>query len=222
MMLTDKYMIAFCGDCMEDIVIYVTGVLSRLGYSCGIADYTRDKRLASYIPIPRPRLEGKATSAMGTVYMECPDDLPVSPDMFVSDVILVLTDYICDERLSAVGMDRTYLVLNENIYSLRNENLRQDGGVRPDGILIRNYTGQSIGMITMLGNKYGIKNIYALEYDSTDAVTLFRKGICNNTETYRVSPGMREVIRSLIAEILPGADEMIVGKAVTGLFGRWR
>ncbi len=222
MILNDRYMVAFCGDCMEDIVIYVTGVLTRLGFSCGIADFTREKRIASYIPIPRPQTIEKHTTYMGTVYLPCSPDTQITSDMFVSDVVIYLCDNISDERLGQVCMDKTYLVLNENIYSLRSESAREKFIGNPDGIIIRNYTGQSLGLITLIGSKYGIKNIYALEYDSVDAVTLFRKGICNNTETYRVSPGMREVVRGLIAEILPGIDELVVGKAVTRLFGRWR
>jgi len=221
-MIEDKYMVAFCGDCMEDIVIYITGVLTRLGFSCGIADFTREKRIASYIPIPRPQSVEKHTTYMGTVYLPCDGETVLTSDMFVSDVVICLCDSISDERLAQVRMDKTYLVLNENIYSLRSESAREKFIGCPDGIVIRNYTGQSLGLITLIGSKYGIRNIYALEYDSVDAVTLFRKGICNNTETYRVSPGMREVIRGLIAEILPGIDELIVGKAVTRLFGRWR
>lgn len=221
-MLEDRYTVAFCGDCMEDIVIYVTGVLTRLGFSCGIADFTREKRISSYIPIPRPQCVEKNTAYMGTVYLPCSKETPISPDMFVSDVVICLCDSISDERLAQIKTDRTYLVLNENIYSLRSESAREKYIGCPDGIVIRNYTGQSLGLITLIGSKYGIKNIYALEYDSVDAVTLFRKGICNNTETYRVSPGMREVIRGLISEILPGIDDLIVGKAVTRLFGRWR
>ncbi len=222
MLLEDRYMVAFCGDCMEDIVIYVSGLLTRLGFSCGIADFTREKRISSYIPIPRPQGIDKHTTYMGTVYLPCDDDTILDSEMFVSDVVICLCDNISDERLAQVKMDKTYLVLNENIYSLRSESAREKFIGSPDGIVIRNYTGQSLGLITMIGSKYGIKNIYALEYDSVDAVTLFRKGICNNTETYRVSPGMREVVRGLISEILPGMDEIIVGKAVTRLFGRWR
>ncbi len=207
---------------MEDIVIYVTGLLTRMGYSCGIADFTREKRIASYIPIPRPQCIDKRTTYMGTVYLPCDGDTKLTSDTFVSDVIISLCDNISDERLGQVRMDKTYLVLNENIYSLRNESAREKYIGCPDGIIVRNYTGQSLGLITLLGNKYGIRDIYALEYDSVDAITLFRKGICNNTDSYRVSPGMREVVRGLIGEILPGIDEVIVGKAVTRLFGRWR
>ncbi|MCR5520614.1 MAG: hypothetical protein K6F44_01730 [Lachnospiraceae bacterium] len=222
MRLEDRYTVAFCGDCMEDIVIYITGVLTRLGYSCGIADFTHEKRIASYIPIPRPQSIEKHTTYMGTVYLPCDSETVLNEDLFVSDVVICLCDTISDERLAQMDMDKTYLVLNENIYSLRSESAREKFIGCPDGIVIRNYTGQSLGLIKMIGSKYGIRNIYALEYDSVDAVTLFRKGICNNTETYRVSPGMREVIRGLIAEILPGIDDIVVGKAVTKLFGRWR
>ena len=221
-MLEDKYMIAFCGDCMEDIVIYITGVLTRLGFSCGIADFTREKRMASYIPIPRPQSVDKQTKYMSTIYLACDEDTVLTSDIFISDVVIALCDNISDKRISNIRMDKTYLVLNESIYSLRNENAREEYIGCPDGIVIRNYTGQSLGLITLIGSKYGIRNIYALEYDSVDAVTLFRKGICNNTSTYRVSPGMREVVKGLINEIFPGMDDTLVGKAITKLFGRWR
>ncbi len=221
-MLDDRYMIAFCGDCLEDLVIYITGVLTRLGFSCGIADFTREKRMKEYIPIPRPQDIEKPVSYKTTVYVSCEENKVLTDDMFLSDVVIALCDNISDKRIAGVKMDKTYLVMNESIYSLRTENARDEYIGSPDGIVIRNYTGQSIGLITLIGNKYGIKNVYALEYDSVDAVTLFRKGICNNTSTYRVSPGMREVVHCLVNEIFPGIDDLIVGKAIAKLFGRWR
>lgn len=220
--MEDRYMIAFYGECIDDIVIYTTGVLSKLGYTCAIADFTKLGHISDYLPLPKGFGVRNDVDCSGIMYHYFGLNKDLIPEAFLSDAVICLFDSISDARLKSSEFDRSIFIINENIPSLRQECNREDAVITPDAVIIRNYTGQSMGMLSLLSAKYNVKNMYALEYDSVDAVTLFRKGLCQDSEIYRVSPGMREIIRQIISEILPGVDESIVGKAVTKLFGRWR
>lgn len=220
--MEDRYLIAFYGDCIEDLVIYTTGMLRKLGYSCAVADYTEAGHIADYLPLPQGMEADTVSECGGMLYHHFDRDDSVNCENFLSDVIIFLFDDISDRRLEEINFDKSFLVINENVHSLRRETTRTDVAKRPDSVIIRNFTGLSWGILPELSEKYNVRNIYALQYNSQDAVTLFRKGLFHDSEFYRVSPGMREVIHQLIDEILPGVDDMIVGKAVTRLFGRWR